>query len=216
MPQVSCTRGQELTACVRSVVLDGSTIDEGDAMTGSASTTTDTRTDRPADTERADLLEAVRLQRGFLRYAVRGLDDEQASRRTTVSELTLGGLVKHVSLVEQKWTEFVVDGPSVFGSFAEWTEADLAKRADDFRLLEGETLAGVLEDYERVASHTDELLGSLADLSVSHPLPEAPWFEQGARWSARRVFLHVIAETAQHCGHADIIREALDGQKTMG
>ena len=44
----------------------------------------------------------------------------------------------------------------------------------------------------------------------------APWFPPGARWSARRVLLHIIAETAQHAGHADIIRESLDGAKTMG
>ena len=56
----------------------------------------------------------------------------------------------------------------------------------------------------------------LPDLNLSHPLPEAPWFEPGASWSARRVLLHVIAETAQHAGHADIIRESLDGAKTMG
>jgi hypothetical protein len=55
-----------------------------------------------------------------------------------------------------------------------------------------------------------------ADLDLSHPLPEAPWFEKGASWSARRVLLHVIAETAQHAGHADIIRETLDGSRTMG
>jgi len=42
------------------------------------------------------------------------------------------------------------------------------------------------------------------------------WFEPGARWSARRVLLHVIAETAQHAGHADILRETIDGAKTMG
>ena len=53
------------------------------------------------------------------------------------------------------------------------------------------------------------------DLDVSHPLPVAPWFEH-ASWSPRRVLLHVIAETAQHAGHADIIRESLDGSKTMG
>ena len=57
---------------------------------------------------------------------------------------------------------------------------------------------------------------TLPDLDSSHPLPEAPWYEQGARWSARRVLLHVIAETAQHAGHADIIRESLDGAKSMG
>jgi hypothetical protein len=53
-------------------------------------------------------------------------------------------------------------------------------------------------------------------LDISHPLPDAPWFEPGACWSARRVALHILAETAQHSGHADIIRESLDGAKTMG
>ena len=57
---------------------------------------------------------------------------------------------------------------------------------------------------------------SLPDLDAAHPLPQAPWFEAGASWSARRVLLHIIAETSQHAGHADIIREALDGAKSMG
>ena len=85
-----------------------------------------------------------------------------------------------------------------------------------FRMLEGETLAGLLEYYDEVASKTDQIAATLPDLDVSHPLPEAPWFEPGARWSARRVLLHVIAETSQHAGHADIIRESLDGSKSMG
>jgi len=47
-------------------------------------------------------------------------------------------------------------------------------------------------------------------------LPSAPWFEPGSSWSVRRVLLHVIAETSQHAGHADILRESIDGAKTMG
>ena len=56
----------------------------------------------------------------------------------------------------------------------------------------------------------------MPSLDDSHPLPEAPWFEPGARWTARRAFIHIVAETTQHAGHADIIRESLDGQKSMG
>jgi hypothetical protein len=59
-------------------------------------------------------------------------------------------------------------------------------------------------------------VAQLPDLDAAHSLPPAPWFEPGARWSARRVLLHVIAETAQHAGHADIIRESLAGAKSMG
>ena len=168
------------------------------------------------DQERADLLEALGTHRHFLRHTVRDLTDEQARQRTTASELTLGGLIKHVANIEQGWAGFVVDGPSALGDFSAMTEADFARWTDQFNLLPDETLAGVLEDYAKVAQRTDELVASLPDLNVSHPLPKAPWFPPDATRSARRVFLHIIAETAQHAGHADIIRESLDGAKSMG
>jgi uncharacterized damage-inducible protein DinB len=168
------------------------------------------------DQERADLLEALGTQRHFLRFTTKDLTDEQARQRTTASELTLGGLIKHVASTESGWVDFILDGPSALGDFSTMTEADFARRADEFKLLPGETLAGVLEDYAKVAQRTDELVASLPDLNVSHPLPKAPWFPPDATRSARRVFLHIIAETAQHAGHADIIRESLDGAKSMG
>ena len=83
-------------------------------------------------------------------------------------------------------------------------------------MLETETLTGLLAAYEEIAARTDELVRTLPDLDAAQKLPEAPWFEPGSEWSARRTFLHIIAEAAQHAGHADIIRESLDGQKTMG
>ncbi|MFC4060656.1 DinB family protein [Planomonospora corallina] len=159
--------------------------------------------------ERADLLQTLGKHRGFLRQTVEGLTDEQAALRTTVSELCLGGLIKHVAGVEERWVRFIVGG-------AEAMHSDPVDWEGQFRMAEGETLAGLLEAYERVARRTDELVATLPDLDAAHPLPEAPWFEPGASWSARRVLLHIIAETSQHAGHADIIREALDGAKTMG
>jgi hypothetical protein len=96
------------------------------------------------------------------------------------------------------------------------TEEDYATWTNGFRLLDDETLAGILAEYEKVASRTDELVATLPDLGASHLLPEAPWNPPGERWTARRTLLHIATETAQHAGHADIIREALDGQKTMG
>jgi uncharacterized damage-inducible protein DinB len=163
--------------------------------------------------ERGDLLQSLARQRYFLRFTVRDLTDEQAAQRTTASELSLGGLIKHVALTERQWISFILDGPSAMGN---WDEASVGDWTDAFRMLAGETLAGLLEDYEHVAHRTDGLVAALPDLEAAHPLPDAPWFEHGARWSARRVLLHVIAETAQHAGHADIIRESLDGAKSMG
>jgi uncharacterized damage-inducible protein DinB len=166
--------------------------------------------------EREDLLSELGQSRYFLRHTTRDLTDEQASRRTTVSELTLGGLIKHVAATEAHWAGFIVNGPSPADDFSAMTEDDFARRADGFRLLPGETLAGVLEHYAAVAARTDDLVRTLPDLNASHPLPAAPWFPPGTRWTARRVLIHVVAETTQHAGHADIIREALDGAKSMG
>jgi hypothetical protein len=83
-------------------------------------------------------------------------------------------------------------------------------------MLPGETLDGVLAAYAEEARRTDDVVATLPDLDVTWPLPKATWFEPGGRWSARRVLMHIVAETAQHCGHADIIRESFDGAKTMG
>ncbi len=163
--------------------------------------------------EQADLLASLARQRYFLRHTVRDLTDEQARQRTTVSELCLGGLIKHVAAVEQRWMRFIADGPA---AMAGGGSADPDAWANLFRMLETETLAGLLAEYERVARETDEFVAALPDLDADQPLPEAPWHPPGSRWTARRVLLHVIAETAQHAGHADIIRESLDGQQTMG
>jgi uncharacterized damage-inducible protein DinB len=162
-----------------------------------------------ASTESTVLLQNLARQRSFLRQTVRDLTDEQAALRTTASALCLGGLIKHVTQVEKNWTDFIVRGASSM-------EADEEGWDALFRMQEGETLAGLLTEYEKVASETEKVVASLPDLEVSHPLPEAPWFEPGASWTARQVLLHMLAETAQHSGHADIIRESLDGAKTMG
>lgn len=167
------------------------------------------------DTERADLLATLAKARHFLRFTTRDLSDHQARERTTASELCLGGLIKHVTSVERGWVDFILKGPSAMPSFSEMTQDDWARRAAEFQLLPHETLAGVLDEYAEVARRTDEVVATLPDLSAAHPLPEAPWFTDES-WSARRTLIHIIAETSQHAGHADIIRESLDGAKSMG
>jgi hypothetical protein len=94
--------------------------------------------------------------------------------------------------------------------------AAAARFSATFEMTDDETVAALLERYRERARTTDELVMTLPSLGIAHPLPDAPWFEQGASWSARRVLMHVVAETAQHAGHADIIRETIDGAKTMG
>ncbi|HTW98016.1 MAG TPA: DinB family protein [Acidimicrobiales bacterium] len=165
------------------------------------------------DAERADLLETLGKHRYFLRFAVTGLTDEQAALHPTASELCLGGIVKHLALVERGWADFIEHGPA---ARAGADPAAMEAHAAGFRMEAGDSLQDLLDRYESAAQRTDALVRSLPSLDASQPLPEAPWFTPGTRWTARRVLLHILAETAQHAGHADIIRESIDGQKTMG
>lgn len=175
----------------------------------------------PGAGERADLLDTLRKHRSLLRRTVAGLDDEQARLRPTASALSLGGLIKHVAATEQHWADFVVNGPrplpDVDWAAIDWSNPPEVVKVfqDGFRLLDGETIERLLAEYDEIAAQTDALVAS-TDLDARQPLPEAPWFEVGASWSARRAFIHVVAETAQHAGHADILRESIDGQKSMG
>ncbi|WP_433506008.1 DinB family protein [Pseudonocardia halophobica] len=161
--------------------------------------------------EKADLLGTLAQHRFLFRHTVQGLTNEQAALTPTASELCLGGLIKHVAYGERNWITFVLEGTSAM----EFTEESFAEHANSFRMLPGETLDGLLAEYERIAERTEAVVAALPSLDLSHPLPEAPWFTEEA-WSARRVLTHIIAETAQHAGHADILRETIDGQKTMG
>jgi uncharacterized damage-inducible protein DinB len=184
-----------------------------------------TTTPPTLDAERTDLLAELASARAAMVQTIRGLTDEQAGETPTASALCLGGLVKHVTRVEEAWMRFVVEGPSAMSyDLPEGvTWADLMsgtatrlpdwmlEREHDFRMMPGDTLAAIVARYEEVAARTDELVATLPDLSATQPLPEAPWHEPGTVYSVRRVLIHVIAETTQHAGHADILRETLDG-----
>jgi hypothetical protein len=178
------------------------------------------------DAERTDLLADLADARAALTRAVTGLTDEQLGLRPTASALCLGGLVKHVAATEETWLRFTVDGPSAMDyslpdgvtweDFAAGTAREFPQWAIDrqntFRMLPGDTSATILARYEQVAARTEEIVAGLPDLSATHPLPSAPWHTPGERLSVRRVLIHVIAETCQHAGHADIIRESIDGR----
>jgi uncharacterized damage-inducible protein DinB len=144
-----------------------------------------------------------------LRLSAFGLTDLEARLTPTPSTLSIGGLIKHVAAVERFWIDVVlarVDIPSTEESFSDY-----------FRLVPGETLGAVLEVYAHAATATEEVLASLPEFGRAVPVPKGvPWFPQDVEsWSVRWVLLHLIEETARHAGHADIIREAIDGATAM-
>ncbi|MDT3396485.1 DinB family protein [Streptomyces sp. B1866] len=155
--------------------------------------------------EAGALLAFLEAQRGGIRRAVLGLTDEQAERRSTVSELTLAGLVKHVAEVEQSWVEDAKGIPHAI-------PRDHTNWHLSFRLEEGQTLAGTLAYWDQVAAETERFVRSLPDLDGTFPLPKAPWFPEGSVRSTRFLLLTLIQEVARHAGHADVIREAIDGK----
>ncbi|MER5988157.1 DinB family protein [Streptomyces sp. NPDC001787] len=171
-------------------------------------TMTPTGSDLPQSVEREDLLALVADQRTNFLYTVADLTEEQARSRTTVSELTLGGLVKHLAQVQRGWLD-VVDGtaPAEVG----WSDLD----PDGNRLTETETLAGALDAFHTAAGEFDRTVREEADLNRTVTLPQYPWSPpEPVSWTVRHVLMHVFREIAHHSGHADIVREALDGAST--
>ena len=152
--------------------------------------------------EHEDLLGLLAEVRKRLLIPVRDISDADAAKRTTVSELTLGGLIRHLATGERLWLQVL---KSADGSLPDGM-------LDTAQYSMSETLSHWLSAYSAAADETDAYVRSLPSLDVEVQLPMTPWSPPEPQfWSARRIVLHLIHETAQHAGHADIIRESLDG-----
>jgi uncharacterized damage-inducible protein DinB len=157
--------------------------------------------------------------RGYLAYhqsaffaVAHGLTDDQARAQPTVSALSIGGLIKHVTGMQGTWMARVAAAPDApppdprpFDQIAKEYGDQHVMRADD-------TLAGLLNAFE-AENATSLQLADTADFDARVPVPhDIPWFPKNLdAWSVRWVILHVINELARHAGHADIIRESIDG-----
>jgi uncharacterized damage-inducible protein DinB len=159
----------------------------------------------PVSNELEGLLAYAAQQRQSIRNSLHGLTFEQATSTPTVSALSLAGLAKHVALCERNWIVNILAQRNA--------EMDYM---DSFSLREDETIDDVIALLDEVGAETEEIVRALPSLDHPAPVPQGvPWFPSDVEaWSARWVLLHVIEEIARHAGHADIIREAIDG-KTM-
>ncbi|GHG14118.1 DinB family protein [Streptomyces zaomyceticus] len=155
--------------------------------------------------ERGALLNFVEAQRAAIRRSLLGLTEEQAASRPSASELSLSGLLKHVAEVELNWLRLAQQRPNERQRTQEtWGEG--------FRLVDGETIPEIMEFWAGVAKETEEFVRSVPSLDDTFPLPEAPWFPVDGRVSMRWMVLHLVQEAGRHAGHADVIRESLDGK----
>jgi hypothetical protein len=132
--------------------------------------------------------------RALLAASLDGLTEERARRRLVPSKTTLLGLVKHAVFVERVWFDEAVTGRTR-------SEIGIPASPDEsFDLTDEDTIASVLADYAAACAASRRAVAGLGPDDVvtgnrRGPLP--------LRW----VYLHMIAELAQHCGHADILRE---------
>lgn len=164
-------------------------------------------------TEAATLLGFLDSQRATLEFKCSGLSDEQLRVALPPSPLTLGGLLKHLACVEDSWFTEVVAGQPLpepwasadFAADPDWTwHTAAAEGADGLRALWAERVA-------RSRAITDAQLSGDQDAALSQTHPVLYWGEH-ERVSLRWVLVHMIEEYARHLGHADLIRESIDGQ----
>jgi uncharacterized damage-inducible protein DinB len=153
--------------------------------------------------ERDDLLHMLNDQRRTFRITMRGLTAADAVKRSTVSELTLGGLLKHLTSAERGYTHILTEQPGMPAGMLDMGQY----------VWEGGSFEDLLSSYDEAARTTDEAVRA-ASLDKMVEMPSAPWDPNPEPWSVRRIVLHLLRETAQHAGHADIIRESLDGAST--
>ena len=150
-------------------------------------------------------------QRAFIAVSY-GLTDEQARATPTVSALSIGGLIKHVTGVQDAWAQRLTAAPDFPPRDDRPFEEQMADRTDQLMMRDDETLKGLLKAF---AAQNAATLRTLADADLDAPVPvphEVPWFPKDIdNWSVRWVALHLIKELTRHAGHADIIRESIDG-----
>jgi uncharacterized damage-inducible protein DinB len=133
-------------------------------------------------------------------WKLEGLDDEAARQAAVPSGTSLAGLLKHLAFVERYWFQRVIAGRDVP---IPWLDGD-EDTDDEWRVGPGEHLADVVALYEREVAESRRIQAELTD-------PEATVEVDGEPVSVRRILIHMVEEVARHAGHADILREQLDG-----
>ena len=144
-----------------------------------------------------------------LRTTVHGLSDEQARSTPSASGLNLSGLLRHGGMVAVFWSDAAASAPRPPSPPADiGADSPLEECIDD-----GSTLPETLDFFDRCVAFTAERIDAVEDLGAPVPVPEAPWFPRDLEaWEARWALTHILTELARHVGHADIIRESIDGK----
>jgi len=155
---------------------------------------------RPVGDERDALRTFLEHERHVLVIAAYGLTDEQAWSTPTASDLSIAFLLDHMTSTERTWASMVTGGATAATDLTEPPR----------------TLAELVAAYEGATAATDAVIDTVDDLDrVVRVADGTRWAPPDIEWSVRWVLLHLIHETARHAGHADIIRETIDGATAL-
>lgn len=160
---------------------------------------------RDQPTERQGLVDFLEYQRQVIRRKVEGLKAADLTRTTSASALTLGGLIKHLSWVEDIWFLERIAGEKLGEP---WANVDWSKDRDwDFNSAGDDSPEYLLALYDAACQRSRDILADVDDLDALL----VTTLRSGARFNVRWVLIHMIEEYARHAGHADLIRESIDG-----
>jgi len=162
------------------------------------------------DDEITGLVRYIDQQLEAIRASAIGLTDEQARARPCRSALSIGGLVKHATYCMRGAAERLASDSSA--PTAELTEDGYAQYMATFALTDDETAAGAIADFDAVRFAYLAAIAA-ADPSAPSVEPPTPWYGiyDSRPANVRYYLVHQIEEMARHAGHADIIREQIDG-----
>lgn len=155
--------------------------------------------------ERDALAQFLDYQRETILLKAEGLDKEQLARKIPTSGLTLAGILYHLALVEEYWMEVRFLGLPLREP---WTNIDMDADPDwEFRTATTLEAEEVRERYRQACARSRAAAATARDLDQVSARP----FGDQKYFTLRFVLLHLIEETARHAGHADLLREAIDG-----
>jgi uncharacterized damage-inducible protein DinB len=155
--------------------------------------------------EMALLTQFLDYQRAVVARKAEGLTQEQLGQRLGPSTLTLGGLVKHMALVESSWFRERLLGED---PIEPWAGVDWDATPDwEFDTAGDDDPAELLEMYEAACERSREAVAQVGDLDALMAKPN----RRGEQMTLRWILIHMIEETARHAGHADLLRESIDG-----